>query len=1043
MGNGPLFRDGSISINLPSFGRAPTQGEQIDNSPPPSYQALPQPDALSPPPSIPAARSPVTPATAPASRGPGAQDGPERAEVEHIVASSTVAHPGAAMIFFDRFHIYGYDRQSLKEPPPPPPTVTDRDQTRSLNFCASRLDPISGNLVDSAVAWTGRPDIQVVWIRLTADDTKSVSCDVAFLINSTVLTAFDLHPQVSKQKELLKSLSRPWLQTIGSTGTVGVDYPGDIVFKKALANNTTTLAGIDWTAHTFKDEGRRDPWIRQLKDQIRATHGPPGSLGIFATELERSDRPTVVVSGAGSCAPLSFKGMAGEALDAQTTKFLQSAAPTLRGIVDDIMSYPFTSAIDMISICLLHIKGKGSTVRIDVTDASPTRINDPPSAAHVYPNGLQEKIAKRWADLCRQGVPEYDHPAMIALGASPKGARTLDRVSTKVVWREATMLAPQRGFVGRTYATRPGDDVESHRGPSVRDSMVINDDELPGFINDVLARAFAGSGLEIVSGPMAGNGPPPNAASPPVPNVAVAASPRSTVASPPLPNATRSSLPNAHTPPLPNVASPPLPNAVSPTFPTVASPVSTLASPPLSSMASPTLYSMASPTLYSMANPPANRLPMDLYLSAQPPKWSGGTMPPFRYQGLGGRILEEPTASFVNRAKADIGAIVAYIVDWPPTMRTIEQATITLLHIAGRGVSGRVLLKDTMGNNITTWTNAAYINWGVLQQVVVQRWYDLCRRGMPGVDHPEMFTFTAYPKNTQTVSVVSAAAYWEQAALELETSVESIYSERAGIPVDAGPGQASAPSAPVRGATMPAPAAPAYRALVRAPTAPAPAPANAQAHNHISPVAAQAATALTTVALAALRDGSIASPALGAIAPRAPPAGVDTGFVVSPRLSFNIHADQEMPERTRRFFDCTGYRLSHILKEILTWPSTPGRMAEFHVYLIHMRGKGSTVNVQMFDEAGVQIIPSTNEDRTDSLWLQESVAMLWRLICETGQWDHPTMLLLMGIPRSGMLNGVATRAFWVESTLPEPFRTFAAAYYAARPGDVVETYGTR
>ncbi|BEI83837.1 hypothetical protein CcaverHIS002_0404410 [Cutaneotrichosporon cavernicola] len=864
MSNRGIFRAGSVSINLPRFGWEPTQGGQNNNSPPPSYQAIPQPNALSPAPPIPsatvpapvlplplppsaeqpapapvsaqpppppgqvpvssppAARSPVASATAPASTGPGVQDGPERGEVEHVVASSTVASSTAAMVFFDRFHIYGYDRLSLKEPPPPPPAVTVKDETRSLSFCATRLDPISASVVDSAVAWAGRSDIQVVWIRLTADDTKSVSCDVAFLINSTVLTPFDLHPQVSKQKELLKSLSRPWLQTIVSTGTVGVDYPGDIVFKKALSNNNMTIAGIDWTAHTFKNEGRRDPWIRQLKDQTRATLGPPGSLDIFACEFARPDRPTVVASAAGSCAPLSFKGMAGEALDAHTTTFLQSAVPTLRGIVDDIMSYPFTSAIDMISICLLHIRGKGSTVRIDVTDASATLISNPLSASHVNPNGLQEKVAKRWADLCRQGVPEYDHPAMIALGASPKGARTIDQVSTKVVWREATMLAPQRGFVGRTYATRPGDHVESHRSPSVRDtahrpsrdSIVINADEIPGFINDVLASAFASSGIEIVPGPIAGNRPPPYETSPPLPDVAVAASPRSTAALSPQPNVTGSPLPNAYSPPLPNVtspplpnvASPPLPNAAGPTFPTVASPVSTLASPPLSSM--------VSPPLSSMASPPANHLPMDLCLSAQPPKWSGGTMPPFRYQGLGGRILEEPTASFVNRAKADIGAIVAYVVDWPPTMRTIEQATVTLLHIAGRGVSGRVLLKDTMGNNITTWTNATYINWGMLPQVVVQRWYDLCRRGMPGVDHPEMFTFTVYPKNTQTVSVVSADAYWEQAALELETSVESIYAERAGIPVDAGPAQASAPSAPVRGATMPTPAVPAHRAPV-------------------------------------------------------------------------------------------------------------------------------------------------------------------------------------------------------------------------------------
>jgi hypothetical protein len=861
----------------------------------------------SPPANAPAPANP--PATAPAPANPQ----PEYADVEHKVTrtSRVTLSVGPVRIAADHFYIAGYGEAPSARPPAPAPTVDNVDEAtlnRSLAWCGQHLNDIAAEAVNAALDWADQPElqlseIQAVWIRLTADgseDKRSVSCDVAFLSQSQVLTPSEVHPSVELQQTLFKAVYRSWLALV-EQGVVGVDYPGEIYFKHNVTGDgvfTMALSGISWAPHTFTEAGRRGPWIAQLKALIAATHGPPGSLTRLANEITATDRPTIT---AGS---LVFKGMVRETLDARTTAFLQRA-DAIRDIVEDIMAWPATRGrIDILTVTLIHLKGRGATVRVDLSDRSGSLISDPPSAAHVHPHGLQERVARRWADLCRQGAVGVDHPVNVVLAATPKGATSLSEVSTKVEWAEADLGPNLRGFMDRTYATRPGDDVESPAAraaapaPGVSNGMpnvpisgidaAIAVDRLlaslagaPAGANTP-ANAATNPGANQSSPPLA-RGPaqapasPPNAAGRPVANLparaagvnrSAPANPASAsppASAPPAPSAgslsenqiieiadlytalainkvlgTRiplpaddnglaqakaapnpaatspaasiapASPPPASPPPVSSpVSSQPLSGAManlSLASPPSASPVSSMASPPLTYMASPVSYT-GSPSTFTSPGPMA------------PPSWTGGTLPPFRYQGIGGLILEEPTTSFLARIKADLGAIMAYIIDWPPTLRNIELISLVLAHLPGRGASARVELKDVFGNIITDWGSMQYPNCGPLQLAVAQRWAEVCARGAPGITHPEMLAVTATPKCTQTVNVVSAAACWREAGVELESTVERTYALLPGIPV--GPSGPAPPHAPVRASTVPVPAPP-PPAPARAPTAPAP-----------------------------------------------------------------------------------------------------------------------------------------------------------------------------------------------------------------------------
>lgn len=123
----------------------------------------------------------------------------------------------------------------------------------------------------------------------------------------------------------------------------------------------------------------------------------------------------------------------------------------------------------------------------------------------------------------------------------------------------------------------------------------------------------------------------------------------------------------------------------------------------------------------------------------------------------------------------------------------------------------------------------------------------------------------------------------------------------------------------------------------------------------------------------------------------------------------------------------------------MTWPPTLGRIDEIHVYLVHMRGRGATVNLQLFAASGAEITQSTVGDQNARV-LHDRVAGHWAAICRTGhpEIDHPPMLVLVATPATGVLREVATRAVWVEAALPEAARVAVAQHYAARPGDNVD-----
>ncbi|CAK9787347.1 unnamed protein product [Cutaneotrichosporon oleaginosum] len=1106
MASNRLSHQGTILLDIPGLNF---------NSPPPPYPDVHVAQAISaaaraPLPRIPGANVAARDSSHPApmqevqavardaSQGWEADVG----DVEHILAScTTITMEGRAVFVIDhQFNVANSDAPATA-PPSPPAAMTQSDEQRSREFCVQRLGRISSNIARQAVEWTERRDVQAVWIRLTADSQHCASSDVAFLINTTVVTPHEIHPDVLKQENLFVAMIQPWLQDIVLNGRVGVDYPGDVVFKQSLADNTMSLDGINWTAHTYKQPGRRAPWLTALKERMAAHLGPPGSIVIFHRELDAQNRPSVTAPAGPGQTQLLYKGMAGEALDERTAAFLRRAAP-IRAIVEAVMAWPATyGRIDIASVGLFHMPGHGSTVRVDLTDSSARLISDPPAPAHVNPNGLQEKVARLWADLCRQGTPEVDHPVMVAFMLGPKGAGSVSEVSVKLVWHEATMPAPRRAFVSRTYNARPGDDVTgwTSRSPnSIVSSSRTNTNIAPP------------SGSQPVSGPHASSG-----------------------ASNPLATSVANLSLSGHSSPtaLSTISAMGSPPAVIMTSPAFASPPLGMASPPLG-MASPPIGTTSPPlgTAYAPHNPASPPLSYGSphlgmtnasAMTPHVPAWTGGTLPPFRYQGMGGLILDQITTSFLNRAKADIGAMLAYIIDWPPTMRQIELISIVLVHIRGRGVSARVRLTNLMGNDITTWTTQQYTNWGLLQQVVAERWATLCRRGVPGVNHPEMLALTATPRHTQTINVVSAAACWEYASEELESSVESIYAERAGIPVDAGwappPATAPMPPAPMRATTMPVPLAnhPPPQAPVRAPTAPVPASAavpaltpapvpavapatatqalapgtaqtlSAAATQARVPAAAPAATPAATITAApAAAHATTPAPATAPVA-TAPPAsavpsaavhaaiatphspataasaslrGTDsehapaqsvttsgtsptgaaaTGTLISPTVSFVGTPGEVMPERTRSLIQSHGQHLCNMMKEIMTWPPTLGRIDELHAYLVHMRGKGSTVHVRLFDTAGTDITASTSTGHQDATLLQNRVAGHWATLCREGQLEiaHPPMLILVAVPATGELKEVATRAIWVEAALPESARTAVQGYYEVRPGD--------
>lgn len=73
---------------------------------------------------------------------------------------------------------------------------------RMWAFCAERLDKIADELLASAVLWAGVPNVEGVWIRLTATTARVVSSDALFLVDGQLLAPYTTSTPVPRSREL-------------------------------------------------------------------------------------------------------------------------------------------------------------------------------------------------------------------------------------------------------------------------------------------------------------------------------------------------------------------------------------------------------------------------------------------------------------------------------------------------------------------------------------------------------------------------------------------------------------------------------------------------------------------------------------------------------------------------------------------------------------------------------------------------------------------------------------------------------------------------
>ncbi|KLT43584.1 hypothetical protein CC85DRAFT_327135 [Cutaneotrichosporon oleaginosum] len=361
-------------------------------------------------------------------------------------------------------------------PPPYPPRSVD---PRAHAFAEGEpFASLAQELARRAMRWAGQPAPTHVFIRLMDSGSEgNVSADVLFLVNNKLRSPYHIDPSAERQRTLLKELATLWRAKITRKGAVGKHHPGDIIIQATAlkAVPSVKLVGLSWSSHSCDTPGRRALWMEHFMNQgfenlNQSTHpGLSGSPTPTTTNITTTTttpavtRPTTVtsltsVASTSRATPEASPGLRSVSapnspalsfvdpnnpdakVPPRTQRWLESIEPTLLRMLRDILSWPPTKGrVHRLYIWLIHLRGRGPTVCVDLKDGSRVMISDSTLPTHPDPRGLRSKVAAHWSDLCRAGAPGVDHPAFMRLVGTPRGAAVCSQLAAEGIWQESAL----------------------------------------------------------------------------------------------------------------------------------------------------------------------------------------------------------------------------------------------------------------------------------------------------------------------------------------------------------------------------------------------------------------------------------------------------------------------------------------------------------------------------------------------------------------------------------------------------------------------------
>ncbi len=306
--------------------------------------------------------------------------------------------------------------------PPVPPALSEADEERGLEFCNSQpFSDISREIARAALAW-GPPNADAVFIRLTATDKSAVTADAAFIVAWNVIMPHEVHNSVEKQQELFQAMLPLWYE-VAEGRTTGTDHPGDMVllYKR---DGAMTLEGCDWKPNTYQGALRRELWVPHLK---------------------------------AFCERQRLKDAEQDQFMRQTQAFIGRFNPVMGSMISDILTWPpVDGAIGFINITVVHVKGRGPSARVTLSDAGENDITNMDTASLPDPTLLQDMVARRWVDVCANGVPDEHHPPMVMIkGPAPTVGGPEGQLRLTFRWGEDGFSDDDRATVAQVYRLRP------------------------------------------------------------------------------------------------------------------------------------------------------------------------------------------------------------------------------------------------------------------------------------------------------------------------------------------------------------------------------------------------------------------------------------------------------------------------------------------------------------------------------------------------------------------------------------------------------------
>ncbi len=171
---------------------------------------------------------------------------------------------------------------------------------------------------------------------------------------------------------------------------------------------------------------------------------------------------------------LRFTATPGQALPNNTmgeraSAFVKYYGTHVRRMMDHIITWaPTFGRIAKIRLYLLHVRGKGATVKLMAYDTSGNNLFWAPGPESGKSNGstghpeLVKRVAGEWTALCKYAKlapADMDTPVMLVLTAQT-GTRMARHIAMQQMWSEDEIPTAWRQYVDQYYADRPGDSVE-------------------------------------------------------------------------------------------------------------------------------------------------------------------------------------------------------------------------------------------------------------------------------------------------------------------------------------------------------------------------------------------------------------------------------------------------------------------------------------------------------------------------------------------------------------------------------------------------------